>query len=76
MRSRILKYVIILPTKLTLEHKDKANEIIGSIDVDDVIFIATALAFPDAIIWSEDKHFLKQKSVKVLTTRDLVKLIW
>src|SRR3989304_4430438 len=38
---------------------------------DDVLFIATALAY-DATIWSDDKHFQQQKKVKILTTKDMM----
>jgi len=58
------------------EMKDYHNEscnIMGEIDIGDVIFIATALAF-DASIWSDDKHFQKQDKVKILTTEKMIEL--
>jgi len=58
-----LKYVRIIPTDVVVDYKKQAYEIIGYIDEDDVIFIATALAF-NCPIWSEDKHFQKQNIVK------------
>ena len=42
----------------------------NEIDPDDVIFIATALAF-NAIVWSDDIHFKMQNRVKSLTTDEM-----
>ena len=53
----------------------EAEKIIGSIDPDDVPFIALALSIPNDGIWSNDKHFLKQDKINIWTTRDLIKLI-
>lgn len=58
------------------KHKyNEAQNIINKIDPDDVPFIALALSLPNDGIWSNDKHFLKQKIIKVWTTEDLIKLI-
>ncbi len=51
-----------------------AMEIIGSVDVEDVPFIAIALS-QNAAIWSEDKHFEKQDKVLILKTKDIINLV-
>jgi len=56
---------------IIIKFKEEANEIMGNIDSDDVLFIATALAF-NCPIWSEDKHFKQQDKVKVFTTKELL----
>ncbi|KHO54924.1 MAG: Nucleotide-binding protein, PIN protein [archaeon GW2011_AR19] len=66
---RLLKYVRIIPTDVVVDYKKQAYEIIGNIDEDDVIFIATALAF-NCPIWSDDKHFQKQNVVKIFKTSE------
>lgn len=43
-------------------------------DIDDVPFIALALA-AKCDIWSDDKHFQKQKKIKIWKTADMLKLI-
>ena len=43
----------------------------NDIDEDDSVFIATALCF-NASIWSEDKHFQKQKVIPVISTREMI----
>ena len=63
----------VVRNDLILEHKNKAKEIMGKIDKDDVIFIATALA-KNAVIWSDDKHFQKQKEIKIFTTKEIKNL--
>ena len=68
---RLLNYVKIIPTHMSSQYKKKAFKIIGKIDPNDVIFIATALAF-NALIWSDDKHFKKQKQIKTLTTKGII----
>ena len=70
----LFKYLRVVPTKEMLKHWEEAKEIMGRIDQEDVAFIATALCFDDSVIWSNDKDFEKQRKVKVLKTKDVVKL--
>lgn len=70
---RLLNYVKIAPAHVIKERKKEANDIIEKIDREDVIFVAAALAF-NALIWSDDKHFKKQKIIRVLTTKDMIKM--
>jgi predicted nucleic acid-binding protein len=67
----LLKYVTILRNDLLLENTNKAEVIMSKIDKDDVIFIAAALCL-NCPIWSEDKHFKKQKDIKILTTKEVL----
>lgn len=71
--SNLLKYVKIVKTEKTINYKEQAFNIIGNIDKDDVIFIATALAF-DCPIWSDDRHLQEQDKIKILTTKDMINL--
>jgi predicted nucleic acid-binding protein len=68
---RLLNYVKIIPANIILNYKRQAFEIIGRTDPDDIIFVATALAF-NCPIWSEDKHFRKQNKIKIITTKDMI----
>ena len=54
---------------------DEAEKIMDHIDKDDTPFIAAALA-TNSIIWSDDKHFEKQNKIKILKTKDLIKMIY
>ena len=69
--SQLLEYVTIIKTEEINNYREQALEIIGQIDENDIIFIATALAF-DALIWSDDKHFKMQDKIKTLTTEDMI----
>jgi len=60
-----------LTREIFVDFREEANKIMNKIDKDDVIFIACALAF-DCSIWSDDKHFKKQKEIKVFTTKDIL----
>jgi predicted nucleic acid-binding protein len=71
---RILKYVRLVPTKMVDSFKEEADNLIGKIHINDVIFLATALAF-NCPIWSDDKHFKKQKIVRIYNTKELLYLL-
>ena len=70
---RLLKYIRLIPIGIFINFKDEANKIMGKIDKDDVLFIATALAL-NCPIWSDDKHFKKQKRVEIFTTKHMYKI--
>jgi len=71
----LLASVEVVPAEKILKKMEEAERIMGKIDRGDVPFLALALSFPNDGIWSEDKHFLKQRKVKVWRTRDLLKLL-
>lgn len=71
----LLASVQVVPAERILKKIKEAEKIMGKIDKGDVPFIALALSFPNDGIWTEDKHFLKQRRVKVWRTRDLLKLL-
>lgn len=73
VKTTLLRYVEIIPKKTIKPFYKQALEIIGSIDPDDAPFIATCLA-NDAILWSDDKNLKKQKAIKVLNTKEIIKL--
>ncbi|MEK6833477.1 MAG: PIN domain-containing protein [Nanoarchaeota archaeon] len=70
---KLLKYITILRNDNMAKYKCKAENIIGKIDNDDVPFVAAAL-FLNCPIWSEDKHFQKQKEIKIFTTNEILKI--
>ena len=66
--EKILEYVVLIPTEVIKEHLDKAKSIMLKIDPKDVVFIATALAFVNSMIWSDDKDFNRQEAINVIKT--------
>ena len=71
--TTLMKYISVINPFYYNLYLNEANEIIGHIHITDVPFLAVALAF-HCPVWSDDNHFQKQKKVKVLTTKDIVKL--
>ena len=69
--NKLLEYIKLIPTQIIQPKLAEATRIMGSIDVHDVVFIATALAL-NAKIWSEDNDFERQNRVGVLKTKDLI----
>jgi predicted nucleic acid-binding protein len=66
----LLNHMRIVSNEEICNYYNDANEIMNKIDPDDVIFIATALAF-EAKIWSDDIHFKKQNKIKVFATEEM-----
>ena len=71
----ILKKVIIVPNEALTSQKRAALEIVKDIDINDALFVACALAYPDSVIWSDDKKLKNQTKVKVLDTREIVEFL-
>ncbi len=72
----LLQKVMIVPSRTLQRYKKEAYEIIKNIDPDDVTFIACALAYPDSIIWSDDKKLKQQKKVPIITTSEVITHIY
>lgn len=63
-----------MPLDLYRPRMKAAFEIMKEIDEKDAPFLALALQL-GLPIWSNDKHFQRQKEVRVYTTRDILRLI-
>ena len=72
--SLVVSRVLIVPNEVLLPYRKKAFELVKSIDQDDVLFVACALAYPNSVIWSDDKK-LKRAKVKVLNTKEIIGLL-
>ena len=73
--SQIMSYVETIPKTEIKPYMKKADEIMKSIDLDDSVFIATAMAIKSDGIFSHDGHFEKQSKIKIWKTKDLVKFM-
>lgn len=71
----ILQKVRIFSSNEFIRYRQEALLIVKDIDVDDAIFFVCALAYPDSIIWSNDKKLKNQDSVKVLNTSEIYNII-
>ena len=76
--NRLLKLILtkvkVVPAEMLRPHRDKALQIVKEIDHDDMLFIACALAYPESVIWSNDKKLKKQDKIKVLNTAEVIEL--
>ena len=74
--NHLLKHITLVPEE-QIKHKiGEANDLLGEIDPDDVVFLATAFSIENSKIWSDDSHLEKQTRAKVFKTRDIVKLFF
>jgi len=71
----LLASVQVVPAERFSKRIKEAEKIMDKTDMDDVPFIALALSFPNDGVWTEDRHFLEQRRVKVWRTRDLLKML-
>ncbi len=67
--------ISLIPLDIYQHTLQEAYKIMGSIDEKDVPYIALALTIPNEGIITEDKDFLKQKNVKILKIKELLKFI-
>lgn len=70
----LLTNMQVIPLQDVLSKWDEAAEIMAPIDIEDTPFIAVALIQQSDGIWSDDKHLKRQSSVKVWSTKEIVKL--
>ena len=70
--ARLFEYIRLIPNEEILQNWDKAKEIMGHIDQEDVVFAATALSLENSVIWSDDKDFEKQKAIITFKTNDIL----
>jgi len=67
---------VFVVSDIVVESKmDEAKKIMDSLDPDDTPFIALALAVENDGIWSDDKHFKQQNTIRIWETKDLLTLI-
>jgi predicted nucleic acid-binding protein len=73
--NALLQKVRFIETENLQDYREKVFDIIKDIDVNDIIFIASALAHSDSLIWSDDKKLKLQSQVRVLNTSEIIKLL-
>ena len=73
--STLLERINIIPEFRYESYLEEANKLIGNIGLKDVPFIALALSMENDGIWSEDKHFQKQGTVKIWKTEEIKDMV-
>ncbi len=73
--GRLFLYINLISKEEIAGYWNEAKSVMEKIDFEDVVFIASALCYKDAVIWSDDKHFDKQNRIKILKTKDMMKFL-
>lgn len=74
--NHLLKHITLVPEEQIKPKIEEAGKILGKIDPDDVIFLATAFSIENSKIWSDDPHLEKQNEIRVFKTKHIVKLFF
>ena len=72
--NTLFKFIKIISNEELVQYWDDAKKIMEKIDPEDVPFVAAALSQENAVIWSDDKHFDRQKKILNLKTIDMINL--
>lgn len=64
--------MVVVPSE-DIRHREEARRVMDRIDPEDTVFIALALSIPNDGIWSQDRHFERQRRIKVWKTRELAR---
>jgi predicted nucleic acid-binding protein len=70
--GHLMSAINLVPDEMLMQHLDEAMKTLGQVDPDDVVFLAAALCFPDAVIWSDDAHLQKQDLVPINTSKEML----
>ncbi len=71
----LLTKVFIVPKEVLTTYRKKALGIVQNIDPDDAVFIACAMAYPESVIWSDDKRLKEQNEVKIINTTEMMEYL-
>jgi len=71
----LLKRMVVISVEKIKPYRTEAIEIMKDSDPDDAFLIATALAYRNAIIWSDDADLKRQKVIAVYTTKEMSALL-
>ncbi|MFH1721154.1 MAG: PIN domain-containing protein [Candidatus Altiarchaeota archaeon] len=71
----LLSKVVIAPNELLKKHRKEAIETVKDIDLYDAPFIACTLAYPNSILWTDDKKLKKLKNITALNTQEIICLL-
>ncbi len=71
LSKALFENIILVDDADILDKLDEAKEIMASIDIEDVPFVALALSIENDGIWTDDKHFQQQNKIKIWRTEDV-----
>ncbi len=74
--NHLLQHITLVPEEQIKGRIEEANKLLGKVDPDDVVFLATAFSIGNSKIWSDDSHLEKQSKMRVFKTKHIVKLFF
>ena len=74
--NHLLKHKTLVPEEQIKPKIEEANKLLGKVDPDDVVFLATAFSIENSKIWSDDPHLEKQDKMLIFKTKHIVKLFF
>jgi len=74
--NHLLQHITLVPEEQIKGHVKESNKLLGKVDSDDVVFLATAFSIENSKIWSDDPHLAKQDKVRVFKTKHIVMLFF
>ncbi len=72
--EHIFRFVRLIPSEELAPYWEDATHIMGRIDTEDIAFVAAVLSQKNAVLWSDDAHFDRQKRIFALKTNAMVML--
>ena len=74
--NHLLQHITLVPEEQIKGSMEETNKLLGKVDPDDVVFLATAFSIENSKIWSDDPHLEKQIKVRVFKTKHIVMLFF
>ena len=74
--NNLLQHITLVPEEQIKKYIEEADKLLGKIDPDDVVFLATALSINNSKIWSDDPHLDKQTKIRVFKTKHIAILFF
>lgn len=71
----LLTKVHTIPNEALEKHRETAHKLVEDIDIDDAVFVACTLAFPESILWSDDKKLKQITKITVVNTKEIAKML-
>ena len=73
--SMLFSHIQIISDLVIESRIPEARDVMDSVDPDDTLFIAAALAVENNGIWSDDLHFQRQKKIRIFKTSHLIEMM-
>ena len=70
----LLKRIILIGDDYIEANLELSKELMKKIDIDDSVFLASAMRIDEGVIWTDDRHFERQDKVRIAKTQEMISL--